>query len=331
AEVVGLSPDRVAPGDPVIFQVRNASADVICSLDGIDLTVTSRVEHDGDAFLEAIVPALPVGAKPVATARNVGSDCTLASLDGALEIVAPQTPRITSLMPASGPDSGGTSVTLRGRGLRNAQVTICGEPLLATQVVQINDEFIITGATPPGCGVCDVSVQSVAGQDTLAEAFRYTSPEIVSFAPQSSLPEGGGVIEVRVTGGTNATQVFLGETRLDTVEPHQDGVILARIPPGAAGTTFDVSVGNSGSSCPRSTLPGEKFRYAVPVLFLGEFSFDLDDDDPVSGGSTLASLHESEGIVVETETGSRVTTIDLDWLRSFAAVFLSHVSARTLR
>lgn len=328
AELVDVTPLRAAPGDAIAFRVRNAGPDVALFLGAAELAIVDRVEGEGEVTIECLVPAGDPESRTDASAVNAGSACAPSTLAGAFEFVDPEAPRITSLSPSFGPDSGGTRVTLRGRGFERAQVTICGEPLLNQQLVQIGADFTITGTAPPGCGECDVVIRGPAGEDTLRGGFSYVSPQILDVAPRVSVPAGGGLLEVRATNVSAQTEVLLGDDVLEIIE-RGSGTITARIPAGAAGSSFDVAVRNRGASCEPSTLPGA-FRYALPVLFLGEFSFDIAKSDALGGGSQLRGLLENAGLVAEVESGARVTAIDRDYLRSFAAVFFSKLAARSL-
>lgn len=73
------------------------------------ITVTSATE------LTAVVPAGTTGAADVVVTTSAGSD-TLE--DGFTYVAAP--PTVTAVDPASGPEAGGTTVTITGTGFESA-------------------------------------------------------------------------------------------------------------------------------------------------------------------------------------------------------------------
>ena len=76
--------------------------------------------------------------------------------------LAPPTPTITGITPATGPTSGGTVVVITGTNLTGATgVTFCGTPALS---IVVNSPTQITAVTPPQPeGVCPVGVLTPSG------------------------------------------------------------------------------------------------------------------------------------------------------------------------
>ncbi|MBI3817044.1 MAG: IPT/TIG domain-containing protein, partial [Planctomycetes bacterium] len=82
-------------------------------------------------------------------------------------------PFIHAVLPMSGPNAGGTPVTITGENFVNvSSVTIGGVPLLGVNVQTLTT---ITGVTPPGVqGAKDIVVVSSLGTATLKNGFTYT-------------------------------------------------------------------------------------------------------------------------------------------------------------
>src|SRR5439155_9480558 len=83
-------------------------------------------------------------------------------------------PRITSVVPSSGPPTGGTAVTISGSNL-TASTTVAFGIAAATDVVLVNSATL-TAKTPPGPSTdpptkVDVVVSNSNGSDTLKEGF----------------------------------------------------------------------------------------------------------------------------------------------------------------
>ncbi|MER7755498.1 IPT/TIG domain-containing protein [Kitasatospora sp. NPDC097643] len=80
-------------------------------------------------------------------------------------------PTVTTVLPGSGPTSGGTAVTVTGTSLSSTQsVTVGGQP---APFVVISDT-VVTAVTPPGtAGTADVTVTNTAGSATAVGAFTY--------------------------------------------------------------------------------------------------------------------------------------------------------------
>lgn len=130
---------------------------------------------------------------------------------------APARPAALSLDPASGPEAGGTSVTIGGYNFRaSAVVTFGGVPAVAIIVVSDSE---ITGRTPAGSGVVDLVVTNVNGlSGTLADAYQFIDgPMIESLDPGIGLTEGGDFVTITGTGFRAGATVFFGENAATSV------------------------------------------------------------------------------------------------------------------
>ncbi|HUB05898.1 MAG TPA: IPT/TIG domain-containing protein [Myxococcales bacterium] len=175
-------------------------------------------------------------------------------------------PTIASLTPASGPTSGGTSVTLKGTGFLGEQpaVTIGGQTATAVTVV---DDQTLTLLTPPGAvGAADVVVQDADGAATLPGGFVYfpaaaTQLAIYGVAPDRGPAAGGTSVTLVGAGFAGSPQVdFGGAAASVTLLDAND--LAVTTPAGAVGPVT-VSVTQAGSTV---SLAGAFTYYAGRTL-----------------------------------------------------------------
>jgi hypothetical protein len=161
---------------------------------------------------------------------------------------APGAPTLSGLAPASGPESGGTIVTITGSKIvSGATVTFGG---IAATGVSVLDSGHVTATTPAhAAGAVDVVVANGSDATTLTSAFTYTAtssdaPSVSSVTPSSG-PTGGGT-QVAILGNhflAGAT-VSVGGNPATNVQVVTDTTLLATTPAGTAGAA-DVTVTNT--------------------------------------------------------------------------------------
>lgn len=164
--------------------------------------------------------------------------------------------RIEYLDPDHGPFSGGTQVTLRGRGFTAGMDVSFGGRSVEPLYLKVVDDRRAVLVTPPGDpGPATVGVKSDKGEASLADAFSY---EAIHVEPASGSVAGGTY--VRVNGfGTKFAEgdivTFDGWSLVDAVVVNNQQ-IAGYTPPGVAGAA-DVAV--SGTA---GTITAEDaFRY----------------------------------------------------------------------
>ena len=169
-------------------------------------------------------------------------------------------PLITGLIPATGPDSGGTTVVLSGENfLTNWTDVIIGGQYATIQSLSATS---ITLITPPGTGMADVEVHVAGRSATSLSAFTYQTtvvPPTVNLQSSSSDPALGGpipltiVFSAPVTGFTVDDLVLTGATAanfagggasytVDLMPTVTQGEISVEVP--AAVALDDRNVGN---------------------------------------------------------------------------------------
>lgn len=95
------------------------------------------------------------------------------TLSASFEYLAPA-PTLSMVMPNTGLEAGGTSVTLTGSDFTGATAVQFGSPMAMNMTVVSDTQ--ITCMTPAGTGTVDVTIQSPNGNTTLAQAFAYQPP-----------------------------------------------------------------------------------------------------------------------------------------------------------
>ncbi|MER5973497.1 IPT/TIG domain-containing protein [Streptomyces sp. NPDC002055] len=82
-------------------------------------------------------------------------------------------PTVGTISPATGPQSGGTAVTVPGTGLSTAQTVTFGATSAAFQVI---DDSTLIAYSPAGTGTVAVNVTTEGGTDASANSFVYVAP-----------------------------------------------------------------------------------------------------------------------------------------------------------
>ncbi|MHC4601611.1 MAG: IPT/TIG domain-containing protein, partial [Planctomycetota bacterium] len=169
-------------------------------------------------------------------------------------------PDLQTINPTSGPEPGGTSVTLTGTDFQSgATVSFGGNA--ATNVTFVNSTSI-TCDTPAGTGTADVVITNPDTQsDTLAGAFTYVPPPTVtSINPSSGPITGGTPVTITGTDFQSGATVTIGASPATNVAFVNATTLTCDTPAGAAGAA-DVVVTNPDSQA--DTLAGA-FTFVPP-------------------------------------------------------------------
>ncbi|WP_460573979.1 IPT/TIG domain-containing protein [Humibacter soli] len=221
-------------------------------------TAATSFTVDSDTQITAVTPAHAAGAVDVTVSGPGGTSGT-----GTFTFVPPAS--IASISPSSGPETGGTSVTITGSGFTNATgVTFDGT---AGGSFVVNGDTSITVNTPPHApGAVDVVVLSPFG-DSTPGTFTYTPVTTITGVSPSEGPEDGGT-QVTITGQclTGATGVEFGGVAATSFTVVSDTEIIA-VTPAGTGTVDVVVIGSR--ECGTGTDPGG-FTYqpsTTPIIF----------------------------------------------------------------
>lgn len=182
------------------------ASDVTINFDGISATSATFVDS---STVTAVTPPGVAGQAAVDLSIGGGTGYTSSTftyLD----------PTVSSVVPNSGPDSGGTVVTITGT-LFDPSATVEFDYISATNVTVV-DSNTITATTPSGFGTVDITVTTANSQAVLGQGFIYiaTPPPLVSaITPPSGDSNGGTPVTVTGTDFQPGASVVLGSAPLN--------------------------------------------------------------------------------------------------------------------
>ncbi len=176
----------------------------------------------------------------------------------------PPPPSVSGVSPSSGPQPGGTSVTITGANFGEASAVRFGATPASSFTV--GSATSITAVAPAGTGVVDVSVTTPVSTSSpsSADKFTYLPPPTVTKVKVNKGPASGGT-SVTITGTalSGATAVSFGANAASQFTVSSATSITAVSPPGSSGPV-DVSVTTaSGTS---SISSHDVFKYEAPTI-----------------------------------------------------------------
>jgi len=190
------------------------------------------------------------------------------SMFGTMKVnaVANPAPTVTSILPPSGPISGGTIVTISGTGfLTNPTVKFGG---VAATNVSATATSITATAPAHAAGKVDVVVTNTDSQSaTLTQAFTYvlSAPTLSSIAPNTGPTTGGTPVTITGTNFQSGATVTFGALPSSDVTVVSATSITARTPLGPATQQLAVDVVVTNPDATKATAAGA-FTYTVPAL-----------------------------------------------------------------
>ena len=193
-------------------------------------------------------------------------------------------PTITSISPATGPATGGTSVTITGTnfaGLSGASAVVFGGTNATSYTV--NSATSITATAPAGTGTQNVRVTTPGGTsaNTAADDYVYVpAPTVTSLSPSAGPTAGGTSVTITGTNFTGATQVQFGGTNATGYTVDSATQITATAPAGAAGTV-DVRVMTIGGTSANTAADNYTYHADPTVASLSP------TQGPESGGTSV--------------------------------------------
>lgn len=228
--------------------------------------------------VRATSPASAAGMVDI-TVRN--PDLQQAVRTNAFTFIPP--PSIATVMPASGPVAGGTTVTIMGADFRNTPTlpTVLFGGTAATSVV-FNSTMQLTTVTPThSAGLVDVQVRNPDNQTATApSAFTFVpAPTVTSVAPTSGPAAGNTPVTITGTNFVSGATVRFNGNLATNVMFVSSTQLTANTPAGTAGSaTVQVTNpdGQSGSRANAFTYVG------APVV-----NNAMPNTGPITGGSTI--------------------------------------------
>lgn len=265
---------------------------------------------------------------PVAAAQGV-VDVRVTGVKGTSPITpkdqftydAQRIPTITRISPNSGPEAGGTTVTLTGIHLTGAtQVTFGG--VAGTNLVKVSDTQVNV-TVPAGTGTADVVVTSALGTSLTSPAAQFTYlsatslvPTITGISPAIGTPTGGTQVTISGTNFTGASSLVFG-TKTATFQVVNATTVRATTPAGTAGQVVDVRLTTpNGTSylAPSATYEYQAAAVTAPVLAnISPANGDLFGGTVVTiNGSGLGS---ATGVMFGTRPGTEIEIVSGTQLR----------------
>ena len=219
----------------------------------------SNVTVVSDTELTVTAPAGGPGPATVTVTTPGGS----ASTSGSNQYTYADTPVISGVSPSSGPNGGGTSVTISGSSLTGVTAVSFGT-VAATSFTVEGDTTVVATVPAHADGVVDVTVTNPAGTSANVAADQYTytaaAPAVTSVAPATGPPGGGTTVTITGTGFSDATGVSFGSAAATnfSVESATTMSALAPAGSGAVDVTVTTPDGTSAASA------ADQFSYSSP-------------------------------------------------------------------
>lgn len=247
------------------------------------------------------------GSVPVAVNGAPEGDIVADSLFSYIPAGVDGDPVVTTVDPTSGPEAGGTLVTIGGSNLSIVDEVRFGDNL-GTELTVVSDTQI-TVVTPAGVGQVPITLTDTAvggGTVTAPVQFSYiapapTGPTVDSVTPSSGTTEGGTTVTIIGGNFTEGDTVFFGDNPATDVIVVNPGEITATTPAGAAGAV-DVSVvaadGQRGTLTEGYTYIANSFANCEAAAAAGQVNFPSNDRNLDQDG---------DGIACETGNGNGVS------------------------
>jgi len=256
------------------------------ALSGIEATTLQDATY-GAAHSPVIASAaayfaqLPVGKHKAKLHSTTFAPNPGTSVGAVAYILAPApAPTVTGVSPTTGPETGGTTVTLTGTNLDGATAVKFGTSNAAS--FKILSPTSIEAVSPSGTGTSEITVTTERGTSVTspADQFSYLPPPAITGVNPNSGPEPGGTI-VTLTGTnfTGATAVKFGSANAESFNVVSPTSIEAVSPTGSG--TVDVTVTDAyGTS---TTSASDQFSYIPPPAITGVSP----NSGPEAGGTTV--------------------------------------------
>ncbi len=177
-------------------------------------------------------------------------------------------PSVTGVSPNSGPESGGTSVTITGTQLKGAKTVKFGS--VEAKSFTVNSETSIKATSPAqAAGTVDVTVTTPEGTSPTSSADRFTylpKPTVTNVQPDVGSTTGGTTTMVSGTGFSGATAVKFGSAAAASYTVISETWIKAVSPAESAGTV-DVTVTTANGTS--TTSSADHFVYRSGAIAVG--------------------------------------------------------------
>jgi alpha-tubulin suppressor-like RCC1 family protein len=214
-------------------------------------------------------------------------------------------PEVGEVTPNEGSAIGGTSVTIRGRNLGNANVTFGGQP--ATIIAETSKSITVQSPSHAS-GEVDVVVTTPYGASDAnpADRFTYTPAptSVTNVQPDSGSPAGGTQVVISGSNFYGTPEVKFGSKPATGVEVLSSSTLRATSPEGAGAVEVTVTTPVGGTS-PTSSAGTFTYKSALKTVVWGH---DLEVGS--NNGSTPRTIIEGEEVTaVAAEYGDGVALL----------------------
>lgn len=205
------------------------------------------VTYISSTELQVVTPAHSSGTVSVVVNQNPHSQSAILTSAFTYAAASSTAMGVSGITPTQGPTSGGTVVTVNGKGFQaGASVAFGGASSTAVTVASSTQ---IDAMSPPGSsGTVGITVTDPSSQSaSLPSAFTYTSgPSVSSISPNSGPVTGGTTVTILGSGFQSGATVAFGGVAATSVNYVSSTEIQAVTPSTAAGTVA-VAVANLNS------------------------------------------------------------------------------------
>ncbi len=173
-----------------------------------------------------------------------------------------QRPTVTEVTPKSGPESGGTEVTITGTNFTSESTVHFGSTPASS--VKVNSASSITAFSPEGAGTLNVIVTNTGGTSMVSSADKFTylpPPVVTAVSPHEGSELGGTTVTITGSNFREVSAVKFGSTGATNVKVNSETSIEAESPPGSG--TVNVTVTTPGGTS--TTSSADEFTYTIGV------------------------------------------------------------------
>lgn len=213
----------------------------------------------------------------------------VAALGPGLALAASR-PVISGLLPASGPATGGTTVTIEGHGFTSSGRGIVSRVTFGQRratVVRICANGLLQVKAPAGSGKVEVAVTTKAGTTAATASGRYTyklspsAPVVTGLSASSGPMAGGATVTITGSGLANATAVDFGAADPATIESDTATQITV-LTPSAGCSCVDVTVTTAAGTS--ATSVADQYIFVRPLPTVTGLSVSA---GPLAGGTSV--------------------------------------------
>uniref|UniRef100_UPI0024581CEC beta strand repeat-containing protein n=1 Tax=Nocardia abscessus TaxID=120957 RepID=UPI0024581CEC len=245
-------------------------------LTGIDLTGATAVRFGANAAVAfTVVSATEIRAvAPAGTGSAAVTVTTPGGISNGVSYSYAPVPSLTAVVPNTGPETGGNTVTLTGTGFATATAVNFGlAPAISFTVVS---DTAVTAIAPAGTGTSAVTVTTAGGVSNDSVYTYVPAPTLASVVPGAGLVTGGSTVTLIGAGFTGTTAVRFGATPAASFAVVSDTELTSVTPAGTGTATVTVTaVGGNSNGVSYSFVPAPALASIVP------------GSGPETGGNTV--------------------------------------------